>query len=368
MSKYHKNPFKFGSVVDSPYFTNRKNELEKVKSILESNVHLIIMSPRRYGKTSLILKAVKEIERPFFNIDMQIITSEIDLAEQLLKKVYRLVPFEKVKRFLKGFRITPNISMNPLSEELTITFETMHKQKVILEDVLNLLNRISGKGKRLIAVFDEFQSIRRIGQETENMLRSIMQYHDNINYVFLGSQESLMHNIFVEKNSPFFNFGYLFTLSKIAADDFMEFLKDGFSSTARNTAKLAEEILNITKSHPYFTQQIAFEVWERIRRDHQTDKVVQEAYQDIIRSHDIDYERFWNTFNSLDMKVLTGLAFSNDPPTSEVFIRKFRTGSSSSTYSSLQRLVKNGYVVKADTGYVIDDPFFKGWIIERRQG
>ena len=100
-----KNPFKFGTIVESQYFTNRAKELDQIISILNSDVHLIIMSPRRYGKSSLIIKAIKEINRPAIILDMQIVTSVLDFAEQLLKKIHNLFPYQKIKAFLKSFRI-----------------------------------------------------------------------------------------------------------------------------------------------------------------------------------------------------------------------------------------------------------------------
>lgn len=88
-SENNRNPFKFGTVVDDPYFTNRKSELTEIRSLLDSRNHLILSSPRRYGKTSLVLKAVSNLNRPVLYCDLQLITSELDLAEQLLRKIYR---------------------------------------------------------------------------------------------------------------------------------------------------------------------------------------------------------------------------------------------------------------------------------------
>ena len=87
-----KNPFKFGSVVDSPYFINRQEEIEKVNSYMNSENHLIIISPRRFGKSSLVNKVMKEIERPFILLDMQLVTTAEDFAAQLLRRIYRLYP------------------------------------------------------------------------------------------------------------------------------------------------------------------------------------------------------------------------------------------------------------------------------------
>ncbi|MDD2229126.1 MAG: hypothetical protein PHY48_06940 [Candidatus Cloacimonetes bacterium] len=83
------NPFKFGTIVDGEYFTNRVKETAQIKSVLASENHLVMLSPRRYGKTSLITKVVSELDRPFVHLDLQLLTGEQDLAEQLLKKVCR---------------------------------------------------------------------------------------------------------------------------------------------------------------------------------------------------------------------------------------------------------------------------------------
>jgi len=362
-----KNPFKFGSVVDVPYFTNRKDELKKVTSILNSDVHLIMMSPRRYGKTSLIKKAVNKLGRPNIHVDLQIITSEVDLAEHLLKKCYAIFPLEKIKKFIKSFRIIPNISFNPVSEEINITFGTLQQGSTALEDVLNLFNSISSESRRMIVIFDEFQAIRKIGLDAETMMRSIMQHHDCINYVFLGSQESLMRDIFENRKSSFYHFGYIFTLSKISRADFLRFLMDGFKHIDDGYEDISEKILTITNSHPYFTQQLAFEVWETILNRKARKDPVETGFLEIIRYHDIDFERIWNTLKNLDMKVLTGLAVSDLPPTSAQFVRNFRTGSTSSVYSSLVRLAEKGYVTRSESGYEIDDPFFKEWIVKKRK-
>lgn len=117
------NPFKFGSIVDDPYFTNRVNEIQKIKNLLQSQNHLILISPRRYGKTSLMLKVVKTLERPYIFLDLQLVTDVADFAAQLLKRIYRIYPFEQLKQLIKSFRIIPNFTINPLNNEAEISFQ-----------------------------------------------------------------------------------------------------------------------------------------------------------------------------------------------------------------------------------------------------
>ena len=360
------NPFKFGTVVDTPYFTDREKEMKKIRSLLSGENHLIIISPRRYGKTSLIFRVMKEMKRPYIDVDLQVITSADDLAAQLLKRIYRIYPFEKIKQFIRHFRVIPTLSVNPLTNEMDVSFQNISPAPVVLEDVLSLLNQLTTKRKKLIVLFDEFQNIKKIGKGLDQALRSFMQHHTNINYVFLGSQESLIRGIFEHKSSPFYHFGFLFPLGKIPREAFSTFLTERFGMITSSAATLAAAILDITSCHPYYTQQLAFTTWEILTRDQDTKDPVTQAVDELVRYHDIDYERLWNTLNRTDMKVLIGMTFSGLSPLSEDFSRQFDPGPVSTIYSSLQKLMKEGFVIKTEKGYKIDDPFFRKWIWNQR--
>jgi len=150
------NPFKFGSVVDDSYFTDRKNELNEIKQALDSKNHLILISPRRFGKTSLILKSVKNLQKNYIYLDLQLTNSVEEFVSQYLKKIYRLFPAEKIKAYIKNFRILPQISLNPTNNELDVLFKFSGDSLPVIEDVLNLLEQISTENKRTIVILDEF--------------------------------------------------------------------------------------------------------------------------------------------------------------------------------------------------------------------
>jgi hypothetical protein len=363
-----KNPFKFGSIVEEPYFMNRVEETRKVKSIVSSANHLIIISPRRYGKTSLINNVAKSLKRPYIILDLQLITTQSDFASQLLKRIYRVYPAQKLKDLFKNFRIAPSITLNPMSNEIDISYKaaTSETAQTALEDVLNLLDKLSTKKTKLIIILDEFQDIKRIGNNLDRFLRSIIQHHKNINYVFLGSQESLIREIFEEKKSPFYHFGYLLPLDKIPCNEFLLYLTDNFKELTEGNNSVSKKILDITKCHPYYTQQLAFTVWELLFKNNKIKNPVETAVAELMRHHDVDYERLWNTINRSDMKILIGMSISESSPLSEEFSKQYDTGASSTVFSSLKRLTQNGFIVKSSSGYKIDDPFFKEWIRVRR--
>jgi len=361
-----KNPFKFGSIVEGPYFTNRTNEIARVKSIIESSNHLILISPRRFGKSSLVFKVIAQLNRPVITLDLQLITSVEDLANQLLKRIYRVYPYEKIRQFVQRFRIIPTVSINPVTNEVDIAFQPASSHMPVLEDVLNLIEKLSNEKKRAIVVLDEFQEALQIDSKLASQLRSVIQHHQHINYIFLGSQESLIRNIFEKKKSPFYHFGMLLQLGKINRNDFEAFLAVGFSNVTQNKELVSRSILDFSECHPYYTQQLAFIAWEILSQNNQVGDPTEQAVDELVRIHDMDYERIWNAFNKTDKKLLIGLTLSNQTPLSEAFYRRFSLGAPSTVYSSLKRLMLNGYIIKTDSRYRMDDPFFKRWILQRR--
>lgn len=366
-SQMEKNPFKFGSIVEEPYFTNRTEEIQKVKSVLNSENHLIVISPRRYGKTSLINKVVKELKRSFILLDLQLITSAEDFAAQLLKRAYKIFPLEKIKQLIKSFRIIPSVSINPVTGELDVSFRPSASSSTsAIEDVLNLIEKLSPPNKKIIIVFDEFQEVKRIDKELDRHLRAFMQHHKNINHVFLGSQESLIRDIFEKKKSPFYHFGFLFPLSKIPADEFHSYLSTRFQKIIPDHETISWSIIQFTGSHPYYTQQLAFAVWEVLSKNGGVSSVIESAINELIQYHDADYERLWNTLNRTDMKILIGMSFTESSPLSENFLRQYHLGAASTVFSSIKRLLQNGFLVKSEIGYELDDPFFKRWIRVKR--
>lgn len=364
-----KNPFKFGTIVDSAFFTNRKSELKQIKGIISSNVHLIMISPRRFGKSSLIHKIISGMKRPSISLDLQMITSEIDFAEQMLNRIHKHFPFQKFKNMLKSFRVSPTMAINPATGEMDVRFHNRNDGDTAFEDVLGLLNKLSTPKKKLIVVFDEFQAIRHIGKKLEYKMRSLMQYHTDINYIFLGSQESMMRDIFEKHASPFYHFGTLFVLGKISEHDFMQYLIEGFEAKRRNqkdVKTISKAILERTKCHPYYTQQLAWHVWETQAGKTVLIPSIKEAVNMILRNHDRDFERLWGSLNNTDKKVLIGLGTTEMLPTSSEFLLSTGVNSTSTVGSSLERMVNDGTVLKLEGKYEIEDPFFKEWITRKR--
>jgi len=352
------NPFKFGTVVDGEFFTDRTEELKYVHQVLNSENHLVLISPRRFGKTSLVHKAALETGRPMLFLNLEAVTDKRDFALALLKRLFKLFPMERIKHLMKNFRFVPTLSMTPTGDSIDVSFVPQVDNNVVLEDVMSLMDRVSNDDKRLIVVLDEFQEVNEIEKKMDRQLRAIMQLQSNINYVLLGSQESMMREIFEHKKSPFYHFGTVMSLGKIPYADFASYISQRLSRLGNvDINAITDNILKFTDCHPYYTQKLAFHVWNLMEEGCTDNDIVERAISDSNEIHDMDYERLWMTMNKTDKKVIRFISKNTSSPmtSQEIGIP------SSTVFSSLKRLTRNGYVIKSDR-YQIDDPFFAKWI------
>jgi len=293
------NPFKFGSIVSEDFFTDRKAEHELLSQIIASSNHVIMIAPRRFGKTSLVNNVVAHTDRPVLWLDLQLLTHTGDFATQLLKQLFKKYPFEKLKFMIRNFRIVPMLSIDPVTNNVEVGFQPYMDSFVHLEDVLNLIEKLGEEKNRPIVVFDEFQDLLSLDRSLDKRLRSVIQFHKNVNYVFLGSAESLMKQIFENKKSPFYHFGQLFTLNKISHNDFIIFLQNRLAKISDKSLEISEKILSFSHCHPHYTQQLAFHVWLALERDGYTENTVNNTIENVIQLHDNDFERLWNTLTTL---------------------------------------------------------------------
>ena len=350
------NPFQYGVLVDNEYFTDRVDELKEVQLSLNSANHLILISPRRFGKSSLVAKVVKASGRPCVSLNMQNVLSVEDFSSKILREIFRLYPMERIRHLMSHFRIIPTISTNPVTNVIDVSFQPVVNNLVLLEDAMALLEKVSIEGKKLIVVFDEFQEILNIRKGLDKQLRSIMQEQQNLNYILLGSQESMMTEIFERKKSPFYHFGKLMRLDKIPYDDFRNYISSRLPLEDKDKLNaIVEEILSFTSLHPYYTQQLSAEVWDMLTNDNPADGVVTASIRKILRTHDLDYERLWLNFNRTDRSIMLGLSKGSNP-------MQNRQMATSTSYSAIKRLMKSGYIIRVND-YEIEDPFFKEWII-----
>lgn len=348
------NPFKFGTIVEAEYFTDRQEEVRFICQFIQSANHLILISPRRFGKSSVVTKAISQSERKSLTVNLQQVTSVADFSAKLLREFFKIHPLERVRHLITHFRIIPTISTNAITGSMDVSFQSGVDGSILLEDVMELIERAHTEEDRIIVILDEFQEILELAPRLDKKLRAIMQAQKHINYILLGSQESMMTDIFERKKSPFYHFGQLMRLNKLPRQDFFQYLAERLNHCfAERSSELANVILDYTGCHPYYTQQLASNVWQIGMLQPEVSDVIQTAIDHIVTTHGLDYERLWMNFNRTNKWILQRLAQNGQFQTGE-----YRT---STIYSALKRLQKDGYVIYSDR-YEIEDPFFKEWI------
>jgi hypothetical protein len=152
-------------------------------------------------------------------------------------------------------------------------------------------------------------------------------------------------------------------LDPIKKEDFVTFLSARFKfSKVEIFPEQINDILNFTESHPYYTQQLAFNVWNNIVISKNHKDIISETIAQVVQKHDNDYERLWQNLNNTDRKLLKGLALLEISPLTSEFGMITGIRSTSTVLSSLKRLTQKSYVIKFDKKYKIEDPFFSNWI------
>ncbi|MBT8764396.1 ATP-binding protein [Desulfohalobiaceae bacterium Ax17] len=229
------NPFYYGGVVNKDNFCNRYEEIATLKQDFLSGMNVLIYAPRRFGKTSLVLKALEELESlKFIYLDLMLITDKKEFINNYFNEISKKIETstDKVIKFLKGIlKIRPNIKVSFDESGIPSYSLEFSKDEIenTLEEVLNLPYRyVNQKKNNIVVIFDEFQEIVNLG--IEEKLRSIIQHHGNkLTYVFMGSKKSIMKQLFLDKSRPLYKSVKHFPLKGIPLNEWKDFIKENTS-------------------------------------------------------------------------------------------------------------------------------------------
>ena len=270
--------FVYGMSVGGNNFTDRIEETKRIKLDFENGVNVILISPRRMGKTSLIKKVISEIDNPMLKIvymDIYDCRSEYDFynrfAETIMKSTGNHLEqvMENIKRFL--VRISPKISFSPEpNSEFSVSLGITPKD-YSPEEILNLPERIAKEqGVRLVVCIDEFQQIGEFtdSQTIQKRLRGVWQHHQNVSYCFFGSKKHLMENIFQNRHMPFYQFGEMLHLKCIPTVYWVPFICSRFEKYGKKIAEeYAGRICQVVKNYSSYVQQLAWNVMAETEKE-----------------------------------------------------------------------------------------------------
>lgn len=270
--------FVYGTSVEGNNFTDREEETKRLKLNFENGINVILISPRRMGKSSIVKKVKSQIDKPgimVVNMDIYDCRSEYDFynrfAAALIKETSSKSEqvLENIKRFL--IRLTPKISFSPdptteFSLSLGIT-----PQNYQPEEILQLPELIAKeKGMHLVVCIDEFQQIGEFNDTitVQKRLRSIWQHQRNVSYCLYGSKKHLMTNLFQNRKMPFYQFGEMIYLDKIPTEKWVPFICERFKSQGKTISKeFAKNICDTVENCSSYVQQLAWNVFAETKNE-----------------------------------------------------------------------------------------------------
>lgn len=369
-----KNPFQYGKVAEQENFIDRDVDRRFLKDILYSGTNVILISPRRWGKSSLVKKAMAELrdEHPevkVVHLDAFPITSSQEFyavfAREVLKATSSHIEalMDNVGRFLKNIAPKVSFSPEPMSE-FSFSIEFGDKDFNPAE-VLSLPERIAeDKGIQIIVCIDEFQRLARLVDydKLESQMRSVWQHQQRVSYCLYGSQRHMMSDIFDSPEKPFYRFGQMYNLKKIASEDWVRYIQDRFKVTGKEISlELAQKITDIAECHSWYVQQIASAVWN-FANVQASEESLGKALEWCIDVNGEAYQRLCENFTESQIGLLRAIASGETKLSASQTISKYRLGTSASVIKNKRQMANNDVITLSKTAPPqFLDPIFGLW-------
>lgn len=372
----NRNPFFFGEVVTGENFTDRVKEIERLTADLRGGHNIFLISPRRYGKTSLIINVLEHLKKEnllTFYIDLYKVASLRELLEAYAKGVADscTTRVERFSEFIKDIfpRLRPKMIIGTDGAP-SIEVDIQLKDRELfdsLEEVFDIPEKIAKKQKRnFVVVFDEFQEILNLdGERIEKMMRACFQHHHNVAYLFAGSKRHLIHNMVSDPNRAFYKLGDIMNLQKINPADMGAFLKKHFFKGHIEIAdSIIVYILQISDNVPYNVQYLCHHLWNWCLEAKRVEKQdVIKVIDNIIAEQFVNYIALWDGLSLRQRLFLKAISKSQGKPIfSKDFISENELGTSGSVQKSITLLKKKNIIDVDGKKIVFNDIFFKKWI------
>ena len=372
----NRNPFFFGEVVTGENFTDRVKEIERLTADLRGGHNIFLISPRRYGKTSLIINVLEHLKKEnllIFYIDLYTVASLRELLEAYAKGVADscTTRVERFSEFIKDIfpRLRPKMIIGSDGAP-SIEVDIQLKDRELfdsLEEVFDIPEKIAKKQKRnFVVVFDEFQEILNLdGERIEKMMRACFQHHHNVAYLFAGSKRHLIHNMVSDPNRAFYKLGDIMNLQKINPADMGAFLKKHFFKGHIEIAdSIIVYILQISDNVPYNVQYLCHHLWNWCLEAKRVEKQdVIKVIDNIIAEQFVNYIALWDGLSLRQRLFLKAISKSQGKPIfSKDFISENELGTSGSVQKSITLLKKKNIIDVDGKKIVFNDIFFKKWI------
>jgi uncharacterized protein len=370
------NPFVFGEIVQQRHFVDREKELQALVRDLADGQKLFLLSPRRFGKSSLVSLALLKLEKRHVrtvNITVSSYANYAQFLEKFAERVLRSAgSWDRVKGLINRFiqRVQPTITLNPANGETSISFGRAAETDPsgLAAEVFAMPAELAKNGGfRMAICMDEFQQIELFGgAAVENVLRNEVQRQRDIGYVFSGSQPSLMEEM-LSAGRPFHKAGPAVFLEKIPAEAWKEFIRSQFKNRRRKiTTDALERLVQAADLIPYDVQRLAHELWDYAELKDRPELAVgdvEAVLNELVRGQAEYFERLWEQLTSRQRAVLQALSQRGPADLhSQAGREQYRLGPASTVQKALQSLGAQDILDRYHGEYFVVDPLFATWI------
>jgi hypothetical protein len=377
------NPFTFGDLALDEAFTDREDEVSELTSDMRNGQNVLVYAPRRYGKSSLVLKAAQQAmsqKALVAYVDLMKTATKERFAAALAKTIYADIAspvgqaFEKASDLFRDLRIRPTMEVDPSDGTLRFSFQAGRRKTDIDETIERLLEKLgelaAERKRRVVIIFDEFQEILALDKQFPNLMRAVFQAQPEVSHVYLGSKRHILERIFNDKNEPFWRSAKQLEIEMIPQSKFSAFIRSRFKASGKTiTDEALERMLRATGGHPYGTQELAYFTWELTPADGEaTVDQVNEALTRVLRSEHNHFAKLWDDAPHPQRLLVLALAAE---PTAGIYGAEYRSRhelpEAPTLQIALQGLTKKEVAGRnADGDHCIIEPFFAEWV-EREQ-
>ncbi len=370
------NPFTYGGVVGNGEFCNRTQELADLTETMKSSGRCFVYAERRMGKTSLVMRALEKLARKDYipvYVDLWPTDGSAAFATATARAVTTAAETNTTKLLELGKalfgRLRPSVSLDHSGQpkvEFGIDGRTATKSD--LAEVLAAPEALAARsGKKVVMVFDEFQQIAEYDSDlTERELRSTIQHHRNVAYLFLGSRKHLLQSMFLDQSRPLYRSAMHYPIGPIETKHWRPFISKRFVDAKKSFSKpLIAELCDRTQGHPFYTQHLCHVLWSMIDPGGSVEAAnLDQAVGELLRRESHAYVTLWETLTKNEQRFLRGLADHETPPKpfSSDFTRKYGLRTASNAQRAAESLVASDVIEREASSYVINDRFLRLWI------
>ncbi len=368
-----KKPFIFGVATSGVNFTDRKKETERLLLNFRHGINTVLISPRRWGKTSLVRKVcqlAQSDELKIVYLDVFACRSDREFYDAFAAAVLKQTSsrfeewLENARLFLS--RISPKISMgaDPMTD-FSISFDVNTKSDDV-DEILQLPEKIAKKkGCNIVVCIDEFQQIAEFQDSRifQKRLRTVWQLQSSASYCLFGSKKHLMNELFEKKSLPFYKFGDAVYLQKIGTDDWVEYICGRFEATGKHISEeLAAKVCQAVDNHSSYVQQLAWLVWihtDNSAAEHDFDA----AYQDLLDQNTPLFEKQTENLTNYQMNFMRAVIDGvHSGFTTREIMEKYDLGSSANVTAVKSALIRKELIEIDSRQVVISDPVMAEWL------